>query len=223
MKQRSVSRCRQVPFGAAYAVSKLMTWNRARLFLMACVLGNFRYLSVARCSRYYPRTSCQGDAALSARPSSLVSSRVLNPFQSHPTRIAGLSHSRETSLYLHPSTRAAFPPLCNPDQRRELSRGPSLEPSHRPRNLRARWYSDQPSAAWMRIRVLAFFRCMEWRISDIIDNCFKTFRSFQFVSGEKQTSDRKKINHFFAFTSHLKFIVEVDFEILMLWPRRKTK
>ena len=35
------------------------------------------------------------------------------------------------------------------DQERELSRCPSLEPSHRPRSLRAPWNPDQSCADWM--------------------------------------------------------------------------
>lgn len=62
-----------------------------------------------------PSRPCQGDAALSRGPSRRGSSRVSNPFQSHPIRIAGLTHSRETSLSLHPSIPSgrprAFAPL----------------------------------------------------------------------------------------------------------------
>ena len=66
----------------------------------------------------------------------------IEPKLSHPTRIAGLTHSRETSLSLHPSTWAAFLPprpltiswrRLHRDQGREhfIATLP-MDPSHRP-------------------------------------------------------------------------------------------
>ena len=95
--------------------------------------------------------------ALPLHPSGCGSSRALNPFQSHQI-VSPINHSRETSLSQHPSTwRAFLPPRpqtiswrrLHRDHGREHSRCPSLEPSHRPRSLRAPWNPDQPCAVWM--------------------------------------------------------------------------
>ncbi len=99
--------------------------------------------------------------------------RALNPLQSQQT-VSPVKHSRETSLSLHPSIKGLSRPLkplapcgrCITNQGsvpatpntpmtiswrpgREHSCYPSLEPSHRPKSLRAPWNPDQPYADWM--------------------------------------------------------------------------
>jgi hypothetical protein len=78
--------------------------------------------------------------------------RGSTPFQRHPT-VSPVDHSQGDFALPAPIDLGAFLPprplTISWRPGRELSRCPSLEPSHRPGGLRAPWTPDQSYADWM--------------------------------------------------------------------------
>ncbi len=111
--------------------------------------GSVKGLTPSRASRTYRRSITRGRLRSPCTHRSLQEDQgPSSPLK--PTRTVWPLHHQSVERSCSPNTPMTTSwRRFHRDQGRKLSRYPSLEPSHRPKCLRAPWNPDQPSADWI--------------------------------------------------------------------------